>query len=142
MSVPYNMSIFFFFFLSLYAFPPKGALGYEGAPNRSVSYGTYIHSCICVSAWPSERRIWYIAPPTDSLQCRPGNLSCRIASIRTCGALVDVGACCRPLSNTSVSRSCSVNWVDSMVYYGICVSKERERRASSFGLGLCADVGL
>jgi len=34
---------FFFFFLSLYAFPPKGALGYEAGLGEVIPYRPHIY---------------------------------------------------------------------------------------------------
>jgi len=59
--IPEPLGFFFFFFLSLYAFPPKGALGYEARTPRII-----LHSW-CIHARGPERR----NSPPSALQPLP-----------------------------------------------------------------------
>jgi len=47
--------VFFFFFLSLYPFPPKGALGYE-----AIQIGLILHGCIAMLDPQNEHYACYI----------------------------------------------------------------------------------
>jgi len=55
-SIPPPMHIFFFFFWSLYAFPPRGALGYEADAHAYATHVSSIHAGISLHMQILDRK--------------------------------------------------------------------------------------